>query len=80
MIFLYVDPGSGTMVWQLIMAFFFGLLFYAGKLRTWLSRHLKRGRRNTDALPPVDSSNAGARYPHRAYSQEIEAKAIKQRA
>ncbi|MFL6228809.1 MAG: hypothetical protein ACJ741_08520 [Pyrinomonadaceae bacterium] len=44
---LYVDPGGGSLVWQLLLASFFGLMFYARKLRDLVS--LRRAK--TDALP-----------------------------
>ena len=28
-LFLYADPGSGTLIWQLLVAAFLGLMFYA---------------------------------------------------
>jgi hypothetical protein len=30
---LYTDPGSGTLVWQLVLAAFFGGMFYLRKLK-----------------------------------------------
>jgi hypothetical protein len=33
--FLYTDPGSGALVWQLLVASFFGILFY---LRAFIRR------------------------------------------
>ena len=40
--FLYIDPGSGLLVWQLIISAFVGALFYLKKFRTALG---KIGRR-----------------------------------
>jgi len=32
---LYADPGSGVLIWQLLLALFFGAAFYFTKLRQW---------------------------------------------
>ncbi len=32
---LYADPGSGVLIWQLLLAIFFGLTFYFTKIRHW---------------------------------------------
>lgn len=34
----YVDPGSGMLAWQLIVAGFVGLLFYFKKVRGFFGR------------------------------------------
>ena len=39
---LYVDPGSGLLVWQMIVAAMVGTLFYVKKFRTLVG---KLGRR-----------------------------------
>jgi len=31
--FFYTDPGSGTLVWQLLLAAFFGGMFYFRRLK-----------------------------------------------
>jgi len=41
-ILAYVDPGSGMLAWQLVMAGFVGLLFYLKKVRSLFG---KIGRR-----------------------------------
>lgn len=33
----YADPGSGALLWQLIGAFFVGLLFYLRRFAAWIS-------------------------------------------
>ena len=38
---LYTDPGSGTLVWQLLLAAFFGVMFYFRRFRDFLSRRRK---------------------------------------
>ena len=39
----YADPGSGTLIWQVIVAGFVGLLFYIRKFASWFKA------RNRDA-------------------------------
>jgi hypothetical protein len=47
-IFAYVDPGTGLLAWQTVVAAFVGTLFYVKKTRDWLlrcfSRLFKRGK------------------------------------
>jgi hypothetical protein len=31
----YADPGSGTLIWQIVAAGFVGLLFYLRKFTSW---------------------------------------------
>jgi hypothetical protein len=40
-LFLYTDPGSGTLVWQLLLAAFFGGMFYVRRLKDYLMRRRK---------------------------------------
>jgi hypothetical protein len=35
----YVDPGTGAMVWQLVIASAIGTLFYARRLVKWIKKH-----------------------------------------
>lgn len=37
----YADPGSGLLVWQLMLALFLGATFYVIKLRSWIASKLK---------------------------------------
>lgn len=39
----YTDPGTGTMVWQLLLAASFGVMFYLRRILTWA-----RGLRGRD--------------------------------
>ncbi len=39
----YVDPGSGALVWQMLMAACIGLLFYLRRMISWLA-HAMSGR------------------------------------
>jgi hypothetical protein len=39
---LYVDPGSGLLIWQMIVAAMVGTLFYLKKVRNFFGRLGKR--------------------------------------
>ena len=41
---LYADPGSGVLIWQLLLAIFFGATFYFSKLRHWATAKLRPER------------------------------------
>jgi hypothetical protein len=32
---MYADPGSGVLIWQLLLALFFGVTFSFSKLKQW---------------------------------------------
>jgi len=32
---MYADPGSGVLIWQLLLALFFGVTFSFSKLKHW---------------------------------------------
>jgi hypothetical protein len=34
--FAYIDPGTGLLAWQALVAAFLGTLFYLKRTRTWL--------------------------------------------
>ena len=38
----YIDPGFGLLVWQAILAAFFGLLFYLNKTRRWIATSFQK--------------------------------------
>ncbi len=38
----YVDPGTGSLIWQLIAAAFVGLMFYAVRIKRWIASKLSR--------------------------------------
>lgn len=46
---LYADPGSGVLIWQLLLALFFGGAFYFSKLRHWVTARLRPERSVTHA-------------------------------
>jgi len=35
-LFAYIDPGTGALIWQMIVSAFVGLLFYVKKTRDWI--------------------------------------------
>ena len=41
---LYTDPGSGILVWQLVLAAFFGGMFYVRKVKDLIVRRKDRTR------------------------------------
>jgi len=60
--FLYTDPGSGALIWQLLVASFFGILFY---LRSFIRRisdkisgRKSKERSNQQASVKLDGSAA----------------------
>jgi hypothetical protein len=38
----YIDPGSGLLLWQMIVAAFVGILFYLKRTRDFILRLLRR--------------------------------------
>ncbi len=48
MAFLYIDPGTGAMVWQVLLAGFFGLIFYGKKIKTTLFSWRERKERKAE--------------------------------
>jgi hypothetical protein len=46
--FIYTDPGSGTLVWQLLLAAFFGVAFYFRRFKEALLRR-KRDKQEVEA-------------------------------
>jgi hypothetical protein len=38
----YIDPGSSAIVWQVLLAVFFGICFYVKKIRYWITGGLKK--------------------------------------
>jgi hypothetical protein len=55
-VFAYTDPGSGTMLLQLLAAFLVGLLFYLRRITAWV-RGLIRAKQ------PDDSGNERTAEP-----------------
>jgi len=42
----YADPGSGALVWQVLVAGFFGTMFYIRRIFGWLR---SKGQRNPES-------------------------------
>lgn len=40
--FAYTDPGTGTMLWQMLLAGLVGVSFYARRIVGWFTRNRKR--------------------------------------
>jgi len=38
---IYADPGSGILIWQFLLALFFGATFFFTKIRHWVSSKLR---------------------------------------
>jgi hypothetical protein len=54
---LYTDPGSGVLIWQLLIAIFFGATFYFTKVRHWAIAKLKLARNSKpDSVSKTDSN------------------------
>src|ERR1022692_792247 len=75
----YGDPGSGTLVWQLLGAFTIGLMFYVRRALAWIRAVV--GKKNTErdrslAREAVLSSRprrnrCGNRGPHLAFGARV---------
>ncbi len=50
---MYADPGSGVLIWQLLIALFFGAAFYFSRLRTWVTAKLRPARNEHQQSEPV---------------------------
>ena len=46
---MYTDPGSGALLWQLVVSAFLGGLFYVSRLGNWIGRKVHR----SGAAPPM---------------------------
>ncbi len=55
---LYADPGSGVLIWQLLLAIFFGGTFYFTKIRHWATAKIRLERNNLQQENAGDSSAA----------------------
>jgi hypothetical protein len=47
---LYVDPGSGALLWQILAAGVVGVLFYVRKIVSFFHRSESRGDSDPEAL------------------------------
>ena len=48
-VYAYVDPGSGALLWQILLAAVFGLMFYVRKIIAWF-RRLNSGRKRHTSI------------------------------
>jgi hypothetical protein len=55
---LYADPGSGILIWQMLLALFIGATFYFSKFRTWVTTKLRPARH---AEPSESSAETSVR-------------------
>jgi hypothetical protein len=44
----YIDPGSGALIWQALLASFFGALFYIRRILNFLIKWIHRYQRNSN--------------------------------
>ena len=60
--FLYTDPGSGALVWQLLVASFVGGLFYIRSFIRKISAKMssRRSREQSDRQAAVDQTDSTA--------------------
>ena len=51
----YADPGSGALIWQMLLAASFGVMFYLRRIIRWV-RRLRLGRRRAGSANDFDDS------------------------
>jgi len=56
-VYAYADPGSGTLIWQMILAASFGVMFYARRIIAWF-RSPKPGH-NQRSSPKTPGAETG---------------------
>jgi hypothetical protein len=56
---MYVDPGSGSFVLQLLFGAVFAMLFHVKRFTAWCRRTPKRPRRQAE-MPLLPSTRAGS--------------------
>lgn len=54
-LFAYIDPGSGLLIWQVIMAACVGVLFYIRKVRKFFGKTIRKilGRPEEPEITPT---------------------------
>ena len=40
---MYADPGSGALIWQMLVAGFVGALFYCRRIVAWFKNKVRKG-------------------------------------
>jgi len=54
--YAYTDPGSGVLIWQMLAAAFFGLMFYLRRIIGWVRRVARRKEEASSVEPlPADT-------------------------
>jgi hypothetical protein len=56
---LYADPGSGVLIWQLVIAIFFGATFYFSKVRHWATAKLKLAKSKPEVINQDQQKHSG---------------------
>jgi hypothetical protein len=56
----YTDPGSGTLIWQMLMAAGIGLMFYVRKISLWV-RDLKNRKSSVSNAVTLAGSRESSR-------------------
>ncbi len=55
----YIDPGTGLLIWQSIVAAFVGAVFYFKKTRDWIVKQFRRlFRRGSAEETPASETSA----------------------
>lgn len=60
-VYAYTDPGSGTLIWQILLAASFGVMFYLRRIIGWF-RGLRSGKEkdtSAKAFAAEDSRKTG---------------------
>jgi hypothetical protein len=60
---IYADPGSGVLIWQLLLAVFFGATFYFTKIRHWAIAKIRPERNNVQQDHASDPAAAESISP-----------------
>lgn len=59
-VYAYTDPGSGTMLLQMLAALAVGLLFYIRRITTWVRRRFSNTKSDSQTDTPNTESREGA--------------------
>lgn len=63
--FIYTDPGSGALIWQLLVASFFGILFYLRSFIRRITEKLSTRRGKEGSNPQSGIERNGSTTPNR---------------
>ena len=61
---MYADPGSGVLIWQLLLAIFLGATFYFTKLKHWAMAKIRPDSKNLKQEIPTDSPSPKSLSPN----------------